>query len=66
MVYIIFRVVLPRHSWDLYGELSFSQWGSCGWTKDPLVHSLHLKIHHRVNINGIPINARSDLCLADL
>ena len=24
------------------------------------------KIHHRVNMDGIPINARNHLCLADL
>ena len=53
-VYIAFRVTLARHSWGLYGELAFG----------PL--PLHPKIHHRVNIDGIPTNAKNCLCLADL
>ena len=44
----------------------FSQWGSCAWTKYPLVHLPHLKIYHRVNVDGIPTNARKHLYLADL
>ena len=67
-IYIVLQVVLPGHSQGLYGELSFGFSGEAAvrGAKYPLVHSLHPKIHHRVNNNCVPINARNCLCLADL
>ena len=60
-VHTIFRVVLPRHLQGICGELPFwfLQWGSSAQTKYPLVHSPHPKIHHRVDMDGILINARN-------
>ena len=58
----------PDTAWGLYGELPFVFLGGTAVHSDQISFGplSHLKIHHRVNINGIPINARNHLCLADL
>ena len=65
---LIYGVILPRHSWKpLWEVLWFSWWGSCTWTKYPLVHSPHSKIHHKVNLEWYPLpNTRDCLYLAGL
>ena len=54
-----------RHSQSFCEELVCKWWGSCAWTKCPLVPSPHPKIHHRNYMDGIPIHARNCSCLTD-